>query len=207
MSPLGLEEAFPDHLELSAIGEPLMPAWEGLLSAPPKEAAAALADLLALPASVGGELVSRVARVFLLAPRSVERRDVLRLRSLGIGYRDGGFLFFRGNEHWLPFDWPPDFRHPLSRLGLVSFRGQDEIFVNSGPEASAIHRSLSEAGETPSAPLRPFYTDGQDRTSLWVGSDTQRSWAFDRTTCTLSVESEDGFPGWFARHFAASGGA
>lgn len=203
MRPLSLEESFPDQMTLAPATGPLMPAWAGLLASSVQEAGASIADLLGL--TPRSSLTLRVARVALLVPRAPDRRDSIRHRSLAVEWREGGHLLFRGNEHWLPFDWPPDFRGPLARLGLVSFTGQDEVFVDSGPEAAAISQRLSEAGERPQARLRPFYTDGGDRTSLWMDEDTSRSWVFDRALGRLSPESEGGFHGWFTLHLAACG--
>lgn len=205
MRHLSLEETFPEQeARLAPLDEPLMSAWAGLIEAPPREAGAALADLLGLLPPLASRLAERVQQLTLLVPRDPDRRTSLRFRSLCVSWRDGGHLLFRGNEHWLPFDWPPDFRGPLARLGLISFHGNDEIFVDAGPEAAAISKRLAESGKEPPADLRPFYTDGGDRTSLWIGSETSRAWVFERSSGRLSLESEGGFQAWFGKRLATA---
>lgn len=198
MPTMPIDALCPNCEALPKAEEPLMPAWAALLTRPAPEAGAALADLLGLPPGPAADRLRQAHQVTLHVPRDPSRRHALRRRTLAVALPGEAWLIFRGNEHSLPFDWPPDYRTPLARLGLVAFGAEDEIFVDAGSEARAIARRLEAAGRVPPPRLRPFYTDGKRHYSCWLDGDFTRSWAFDRDDGTLREESEGGLAGWLS---------
>ncbi len=199
MSRMELEQAFPTCEVLETALEPVMPGWTALLEGPRDEVGDELAKRLGLRAgSTASVVLSTVDRVALLLPVEENRRNQLRFRGLVLDLAAGPRLLFSGLEHLLPFDWPPDYRRVVSRLGPVAFGPGSELFIDDGTEADELMQALHGAGRERPVGLVPFYCDGNGARSCWVGGDPSVTWRYDPEQRRLEPESEGGFAGWFS---------
>ena len=199
MQRLPLEQAFPHCEVLAEAHEPLMPGWERLLDESLEDVGHTLAKMLGLRAgSTAAELVGDVERLALLVPVEERRAKRLRFRALVLDLKAGPRLLFSGFEHLLPFDWPPDYRQVVSRLGPVGIGPGAELFIDDGTEADELMSRLRAADQERPVGLVPFYIDQRRHRSCWAGGDPSQTWVFDPETHQLEPESEGGFPGWFS---------
>lgn len=197
--PTSLDQAFPSCEILNYAAEPTMPGWERLLTCALEDVGPTLAKLLGLRAgSTAAELVGAAEGVALLVPVEERRRSGLRFRALAVDLACGPRLLFSGIEYLLPFDWPPDVRRVISRLGPVAIGAGAELFVDDGTEADELMATLEAAGCSRPVGLLPFYCDSRGARSCWVGGDASHTWLFDPDIPALEPESDGGFPGWFS---------
>jgi hypothetical protein len=206
MSRVSLTQAFPGCelvAEVDRLDDPVMPAWPRLLGSAGAELGMRLAQRLGLRAdSAAAGWLEGVERAGVLLPLDERRRSQLAYRSFVVELAAGPRLLFSGISYLLPFDWPPDYREVVSRLGPVCFGPGSELFVDDGSEADELMQRLRDARQPRPTGLVPFFGDGAGGFSCWVDGDASRTFRFDPERSALEAESDGGFAGWFAGRLA-----